>query len=1064
MKMIAILILVVGLTASYAESDAQTARLNLKFTNGTVKDVLEEIEHQTNLSFMYDNDVFKVDRQISIEAEDETLKSVVDKLISGENLKYELVNRFIVITSAKEPPANQQGKKVTGKVTDSTGSSLPGVSVVVKGTSTGIVTDNDGNYALSNIPENATLQFSFVGMKMQEIAVAGKTSFNVILAEDAIGIEEVVAIGYGTKKRKDVIGSISSISSEDINKSSAASFEAGLQGRGAGLNVMSSGGTPGAPARVLIRGTNTLSLGTDPLYIVDGMPISTQTLGLTNEGSTNMSPLSTINPNDIESIQVLKDASATSIYGSRASNGVILITTKSGKSGKGSVDFTYSTGVSELSRTPEDIGFCNSKQYFNIMDQARANSGLTPMDPATLINTWQNKNLIDTPTRSEAENRNTNWFDQIMRNGSYKDANLSMSRGDEKNKIFASLNYRNDEGVMKNNNLERFSVRLNSDMEPVKNFTAGFRLSLSYTHNNRMKDNGAGSSSGTNGNGGGFSQLNSNIMPWFPMYSENDPTGYWNAQSGFNPATSMNSKLVRDEQKTYRGLGGAYLQYDLPWVKGLSVRTEFSADIMQNNSWNYISKYLRNDLRPYVKELSQTVNNMNYNFYTNYNRSFGKHTVSVTVGTESQSYFVNYKLMEAKDVLGSYQQIGDNPLAKLAMSSVITDERYIRSYFGRANYKFNDRYLLEFSLRSDASSVFPKENQWATFKALGAGWIVSDEAFWNSATINLLKIRGSFGQTGNQNIPSDQYMTRWSNIGLYGSPNTPDGSGLAGIAVPLSWELTNNYDMGVDFGLFGNKISGSIAYFVHDINDLLLQTSIPISSGISGGNLWQNIGRMKNQGLEFEVNGMTVSKKGFKWNGSFNITLNSNKILNLTEILDRTNKGLWSGPTLTKKDGKIGAYFLPEYAGVDPVHGVEMIYEIDKVLYDKTGETVKTGRLIAATSENMRDNRILNEDKTGLPTFWGGLSNTFSYKGFDLNLLITFQGGNYLFDPTEKIGTTPQRGQYTMRSDIVGNTWTKSGDVASYPMLVWDQSFPWDNSAATNHEWVQKSTNYNNET
>jgi TonB-dependent starch-binding outer membrane protein SusC len=270
--------------------------------------------------------------------------------------------------------------------------------------------------------------------------------------------------------------------------------------------------------------------------------------------------------------------------------------------------------------------------------------------------------------------------------------------------------------------------------------------------------------------------------------------------------------------------------------------------------------------------------------------------------------------------------------------------------------------------------------------------------------------------------------------------------------------LTNNYDVGIDFGLFQNKISGSVAYFVHDINDMLLLTAVPSSSGVDGNSLWQNIGKMRNAGLEFEVNATPISKGGFEWVTSMNLTFNSNKILNLTAQLDRANQGLFAGETLTKKDGRVGAYYMAEYAGVDPEHGVEMIYEVKA---DQEGNIAKTGRTIPATATNMATNQILHEDKTGLPTYWGGVNNKFSYKGFDLNVFVTFQGGNYLYDRGEKVSTTPQRGHWRLRSDLVDNTWTQPGDQAAYPQLRWDQNFNWDMDS--DYTWVNRPTNYNNE-
>lgn len=1057
---ISLLFLIAGIFQATATTYSQTEKISLSLKNQSMEELITLIEQSTKLKFLYRDETLSK-QSITITAENEPVESLLTRAFNNTDLTFKVMGDKLIVITSKE---FLQQQKITGTVNDaSTGEPIIGANVVVEGSTIGVVTDVNGRFTLELSNPNSVLLVSFIGYNSERIVTNGLTSLEVRLVPDITKLEEVVVVGYGTQKKRDMIGSVSSISSDKINQIPVASLDGGLQGKSSGLHVLSSGGTPGAPSRVLVRGTNTLSLGTEPLYVVDGMPISTQTLGISNVGSTNLSPLTTINPNDIESIEVLKDASATSIYGSRASNGVILITTKSGKSGKGSVEVSYSSGISDLSRKPDDIGFTTSKQYFQIMDQARANSGMTPMLPSSVINTWLRKNPSDSLSRAQAENADYNWYDQIMRKGSYQDVNVSLGKGEEKSKIFASLNYRKDNGVLKNNSLERFSGRINSEFNPLSNLIAGFKVSFAYTSNNRMKDNGAGSTSGSNGNGGGFAQLNQNIMPWFLIYSNNDLTGYWNAQAGFNPAASMDPKLVRDESKVYRGLGGVYLQYNIPWLKGLSLRTEFSADIIQSNSWNTISKFLRDDLKSYAQENSQTVNNVNYNIYGNYNRTFGKHTIGITGGAESQSYFVNQKYMEAKETIGSYQQIGDNPLTKLNMGSTIGNERYIRSYFGRVNYKFANRYLMEFSLRSDASSVFPKGYQWANFKAVGLGWIVSDEKFWNFNAISLLKIRGSFGQTGNQNIPADQYQTRWSNIGYYGPTSTPTGSGLGGVATALRWELTNNYDAGLDFGLFDNKISGSIAYFLHDIEDLLILANIPASSGISTGNMWQNIGKMRNSGIEMEINATPVIKGDFKWSTSLNITFNSNKILALTDYLDRTNKGLLTARTLTKKNGKIGAYFLAEYAGVDKERGVEMIYEIDRNLYLATGKTVKTGTLIPATTENMRDHKILHEEKTGLPIFWGGFTNSFSYKGLDLNIFFAFQGGNYIFDMSEKITTTPQRGQYRLRSDLVGNTWTKSGDNAKYPKLVWDQNYPYNMNAGTNYEWRNDPTSYNNE-
>ncbi|HTE29389.1 MAG TPA: TonB-dependent receptor [Chryseolinea sp.] len=1031
-----------------------------------LKEILFQIEKSTSIKFSFNPKTIPLDEEVSLHVENVTLKTALNKLFGSLKISYDVSGEYIILNHSVSSTNGEMwlaAITVTGTVYDEKSQPLPGVNVLEKGTTNGIVTDATGKFSISLADENSILIFSFIGYTSQEVAVAGKSEITISLVPDVKSLDEVVVVGYGTMKKRDVIGSVSSIKSEELNQLPVPSVDAALQGKG-GLLAMTTGGTPGAPARILVRGTNSISSGADPLFIIDGIPL---TMSIppgysVPAGSVDQSALSTINPNDIESIEVLKDAAATAIYGSRGSNGVILITTKSGKSGRGGVTVNVSGGVSNLSRTPEDIGWVNTQEFFSIVDKARSNSGLPPFDPALTINSWVgDKQYI---TREEALQTNTEWFDEILRQGSFQEYNISTSQGNDKTSLYASLNYRTDNGVLKVNNLERYSARINADFSPLKNFTTGFRISLSNTQNNRVKDQGYGSTSGSEGNGGGFAAANNMALPFYKIYDPTHESGYWNPQAGFNLTALNDPKNVRDDQQVFRTIGGGYLQYNLPWVDGLSLRSEYAVDFLQSNSTNWISKYLRPQNVSAGTENGRSVLNYNYNLYASYAKTFGQNQITITAGVESQRSSAVEKSLRGENLPGQYQQLGI-PLGLQTFYSGLNSERYLRAFFGRADYKLKDRYLLGVSMRRDGSSAFPENNRWATFTSLAAGWIISEESFWTLDPINFLKLRGSFGQTGNQSIPNiiggPQWGTSDRPYGLI--EDTPYGSYLNGVnATTLTWETTDNADGGIDFGLLENRINGSIAYYHRTVNDMLLLAPTPSASGVD--NTWQNIGTMKNMGWEITLEAIPVKTNDFSWKISTNATSNKNKVVNLTDYADNNNTGLLvDNMTLTRSGGRLGTYYLSEYAGIDPEHGVEMIYEIDRERFLETGETVKTGRLIPATQENNLNHKILQSDKTGLPTYWGGLSNTLTYKGFDLTLFFTFQGGNYIYDEGEKGATTVSQGWLLLRKDLIGNTWEKPGDNAKYSQLVWDNTYPWDMNLET-HEWVAANGNYNNGT
>ncbi len=962
---------------------------------------------------------------------------------------------------------------IKGRVTSEEGEALPGVSVTVKGTTIGTTTDANGGYLLNAPDENSIIVFSFIGYLIKELSVNDANSGTVVLTADVQSLGEVVVVGYGTQKKRDVIGSIATVNGDDIKLRSTASFDSGLQGMAAGVSVQTNGGVPGAPSTIKIRGTSSIFAGTDPLWIVDGMPIYNYAVGR-SDGTTGQSPMTLINPNDIESIQVLKDAAATAIYGSRASNGVILVTTKSGKKGQGSTTFNYSTGFSTLTRTPEDVGYVNTKEWFQVVDEMYKNS-----EKEFSMNDYyrQSPYAFTKLTREQASQINTNWYDEIFRTGRFSDYNLSSSQGFEKGTFYLSGNYREDKGVQNNNDLKRMSIRANIDFSPVKNLTVGARLSFAYTNNNRMQNTSYRGGSSPNG---GLNSVTTSALPWMPIRELDNPNRYFNAYAGSNPAAFADPASLKDQLEQYRGLGGVFANYQIPFVKGLSIRSELSFDLLQSSNVFWQSREIRLDgaQKPssYAYEEAITLKALNYNLYATYDRAMGKHAINLVGGTENVKQSDYGRSMAGQGLNGSYQQLG-SPASILSINSGLGNERYLRSYFGRANYKFNERYLAGFSIRRDGSSVFTAANRWQTFLAFSAGWILSEESFMSSiSNAVFLKLRGSYGQVGNQNILGSLDARLYNSTYYYGDKDILGVNGTMPTNIPtstLQWESTRSSDIGIDYGFLNNRINGSVAYYHRYVKNMLLPSPVPVSSGISPsgafpGNVYDensstvmsNIGDMVNAGWELEVHSVNLDKGGFKWTTDFNISFNRNTIKQLTPAADQSGKGIPTGSTISRVGHKRYEWFVADYAGVDPATGVPMIYARDKATYDATGATQRLKNkeggdsLTYATKTNIAENKFYQNDKSADPMYYGGLTNTFQYKGFDLSFMFSFSGGNYILDYDRQMATVPGETKTFLR-DIIDNSWRNPGDVAKYPQLRYGNTYIIDGKAVADFgdEW-----------
>lgn len=858
MRLVFFFLCVSVFSAFATETYSQSTKLSLSLNDVTIGDVLRSIEDQSEFRFFYTEKV-STEKKVSVDFRKTTINEVLDELFKETNISYRVVGRQIALfQNGSNPEFMQSGqsREVKGKVTNTSGEPIPGATIAIKGTSIGIITDDNGNYTLPKVPEGSILIFTFVGMKAQEVPSQGKSVIDVKLEEETIGIEEVVAIGYGTQKKRDMIGSIALLTGEDVKKISPVSIESTLQGMAAGVQVNSGSGVPGAPQQIKIRGVGSISSGTDPLWIVDGIPIVSGPIDASYNGEVSQSVLAMINPNDIESIQILKDAAATSIYGSRGSNGVILVITKSGKKGVTKVDLDVKSGISDWSKT--DIGYANSKDYISIMDLAMKNVGAGQYSVENAIK--QLDGATETMTRDEALNTNTDWVDAISRTGSFYEANLSVSQGSERGNSYLSLKYRTDNSNLKFNSLETYSANINLNYNIFKNLDLGYRLMASFTDNDRVK-----SGDGKQG-AGGWGQVNSNSLPWMKINDANGLNGYWNSRASVNALASVDPTNSQSNLKTINVLSGLNTTWKLP-IEGLSLKGEFGLNYVANRgrSWRSGALLINGAVAQETKFETSTAN---YNAYFNYDVPLAKiHMLNVVAGIENTRQIAHAMSMKGEGLVGNFPEVGTPNV--LSGSSGLGGESYLRGFFGRANYKLDDKYLAGVSVRRDGISKFTSDNRWATFLSGSLGWIISEEKFFNFKPINLLKLRGSYGQTGNTNIPGGITTDRWGiNSGsstLASTNNTYLGSiGNSDI----KWETTNSLDAGIDFGIFSNRINGSLAYYQKKVSDMLLAVTLPPSAGLweAQNFCWQNIGDMRNEGFEFNVNTVVYNKHDFTFN------------------------------------------------------------------------------------------------------------------------------------------------------------------------------------------------------
>jgi TonB-dependent starch-binding outer membrane protein SusC len=919
-------------------------------------------------------------------------------------------------------PATAQQKTITGTVTGAEDKlPVPGATVLVKGTTVGATTDIDGKFQIS-AAAGAILEIRFVGMKTREVTVGAATTYDISLDYDLVGVNEVVVVGYGTQIKSKVTGSISKVDGALLKNVSVPTIEQALQGKTAGVFIESVNGKSTGTTNMRIRGSSSITATNQPLFVVDGIPITTESL---NQSGAVINPLTSINFNDVESIDILKDAASAAIYGSRGANGVVIITTKKGISGDTKLNFTIQSGFNQASNKRE---FMNADEYISYFREAAINGDLAddayyedPVGTNDYYRLQVEKRLkrysgwavnLDGSGNYLGSKVNTDWQDLAFQKGKIFEADMSAQGGNDKLKYFTSLSYNNMEGILKSNGIEKISARLNIDNKVNKYVDLGFSLSLNRTKIDQVSADNAFSSP-------------MQLVALSPVTPPRDKDGIlYNT-----PTTTYYNPLLDVEYASrdileYRSIANGYLSVNL--MSGLKWRNELGFDLYNLKENARYGKLTESGtgINGYGFANYGQTQNITSKSYLDYLKSFGDIGLSAVLGTEFQYTTVDNAHAEG-------QQFPLDALKTLASAGLITGAtstltKYsFLSYFSRINLDYKAKYLFTISGRVDGSSRFGKDNRYGFFPAASLGWVLTKESFLEDNNfLSFLKLRTSYGMTGNAGIGN------FGHLGLYGVGNYNSVSGLVPTQIRnpnLGWESTQQVDFGVDYGFFKNRISGEIDYYIKKTKDLLLDVPVPATSGYS--TQIQNIGSVQNKGFEFIINTNNLTGK-FTWNTSLNFSLNKNEVTNLggQDIIDAGSARYMN---VVKVGQPIGVFYGAEYAGVDPANGDALWYVNTK---DINGNVINH----TATTNNFNDANFVVLGKP-TPDLIGAITNTIGYKGFEL--AFTFQGvtGNKIHLIGDQwMGANGVWFDNQLKSQL--GSWKNPGDVTDIPQarLGWD--------------------------
>lgn len=954
--------------------------------------LFEEIERKTDFKFFYTRLTVKGLPDFAPISDAGSVEDHLVQVSTQTGLRFKQVNHTISVSAPNQDEAESirvvtQLARITGTVSDETGLPMPGVTVTVRGTSSGTVTDVDGKFTLE-ASEGQVLVFSFIGYRRVERVIGTASVVEIQMVPEESNLDEVVVIGYGTIQKKDITGSVSAITSSQIRDQQVASLDLAMAGQMAGVVVSQATGAPGGGASVRIRGAGSLTAGNEPLYVVDGFPV-------TNDYDQRNNPLNTINPADIDNIQVLKDASATAIYGSRGSNGVILITTKSGKAGTSRVDFSVNTGVQQVETL---IDVLNATEFAHYVNESRNNAwvnsgpGRSASDPNSVRGNNVMYVLPEIFQNPESLGEGTNWQKEIFRTARMSNYQLNFSGGNDHTRYFVSAGYLDQEGVLINSDLKRYSFRVNVESEMNKRLKVGANITPTYTFSNQSLAEG-------NWQGGGIIQTAITAAPHLTPY---DAEGNYTKVTGQGIGLSEVDnpvKIAREyfhQQGTLRLLGTAFAEYSI--IDQLKFKTlvggdirNFREDIFSNSVINPNSV---NPTKPAVGS-NNTSQSRNWlaEFTLSYAKTIGKHQFDAVLGYTAQNEFLDINRISGTNFPND--NIRTINAAGLISSATSTKEEWsLLSYLSRVNYNYDDRYLLTATVRRDGSSRFGVDNRWGFFPSLSLGWRLSEESFMQDVDwISELRLRASSGLTGNN------FITNYGAIGLTGAENYVFGAGSGAVAngirmtnLPnslLGWERNRQTDIGLELGFMQNRFYVSADYYHKLTSDLLLNVPVPTLTGFSTA--LQNIGEIVNKGFEFTVTSRNTVG-AFKWTTDMNFSTNDIRVQALgpdgSPIISRQATSASAPTHITQIGSAPGSFFGYQVVGV-----YQNQQEIDNspVILNGNGSVQsRPGQLRFADVDG--DGVITTGDRTVLgnpfPDFTYGMTNTFTYKNVDFSFIL----------------------------------------------------------------------------
>jgi TonB-linked SusC/RagA family outer membrane protein len=959
MKLSLIMLVFFGLTMTAETTEGQKRISKLSLEDASILEVFRAIENGSDFGFFFKNDQLDLNKRYSCHFENTTIEDLLKTLFAEDNYSFEVIGENVVVMQNKKLNATavqQDEITVTGLITDPDGEPIPGVNIVIENTSQGTISDMDGRYSLTVSDQNAVLVLSFIGFEQQRIQVSGRTTINVQMSPDVSELEEVVVVGYGTQRKSDVTGSVGTASGEEILEQPSFNALQGLRGKVSGVNIFTNSGSPTGSTRVMIRGIGTINSSSNPLYVVDGVVMENFDL---------------MNPNNIKSIEVLKDASATAIYGARGANGVLLITTKRGGDKEG-VTVGYDTYFS-IGQLRKKMDLLNADEWMEVIqngyDNAPKYRDYAPGEEPEL--TRNDPRLFDSQGNPRYD---TDWQEEATRTSLSHNHQLSIQHGGENSSFGAFLNYSDNEGIVLNSWMKRVNAKMVYDANIKDWLSFGMNLTVNKTWENSVEE------------GGGHQMPRRSMIEMPPIFPVKFPNGEWSNTFSIEDAYGLeaipNPVHVLETQERLNNnsqiFGNAFFTFHL--MPGMDLKTQLGID---NNmyQWRYYSPTdLINISAP---NGSASISNSERLYwqqetFLNYDKIFGNHRISAVLGLswQERTYRSNGSSTSGfADNFYKYNNLGaasdPNPPSSFA------DRWAMNSYFLRGSYAYNDRYLLTITGRADGSSRFGADNKYGYFPSAGLGWIVSNEDFLDNSFLSLLKLRTSYGVTGNTEIGTYQSLATVGSGTVLINGSRQTSSSVNRLPNPqLEWEKTAQFNAGIDLGFFDNRVSMEIDYYHKLTNDLILNRPVPHSTGF--GSVIDNIGSVSNQGIDFMLKSRNIESNDVSWTSSVNLNYNKNQIEELGENDEDIFPGPWwvSGSQIILRVG-------------EPLSSFYGYRRLGTWNTDEAAEAAEVGR-IPGEAKRSAEKEIIGK---GIPDYTGSFINRVEYKNLDFTLDLQFVMG-----------------------------------------------------------------------